>query len=155
MSKIIKNGRNETHRSFRSDFMDIRKNKWLFTATIMFLFYSILESLDCVILLLIILKIMPNLYLNWLFANPMIQQMLQNYTIYMFLFFIGFTSWRMISTIGLFKNRLWGFWLGLTNLLVTIVLDMWFLPIGAIEIFSCIVIIVILMVGYYDNQQII
>ena len=138
-----------------SGFKAIKKNKCLYTATIMFLVYTILESIDCVVLSLMILKIIPNVNLNGLFINPIIQLILQNYTIFMLPFFLGFASWRMISTIGLYRNRLWGFWLGTGSLFVTIILDMWFLPIGAFEILSCIFILICLMIGYFGKQKII
>ena len=136
--------------------IEIKKNKWLYVAAIMFLVYSIMECMDSVVLPLIVLNLIPNGYaLTGLFSMPEIQQMLLTQAIFLLPFFWGFTSWRVITTIGLFKNRLWGFWSGIMSLIVTMILDMWFLPIGAFEIFACIIILLLLIIGYCGDKPII
>ncbi len=138
-----------------ADDKNIKQNKYLYSAAIIFLIYSILECLDSITLPLIILNVIPNTYLSMgLFLIPEIQQILQNQAIYMLPFFWGFTCWRIVSTIGLFKNKMWGFWLGISSLFITIILDMWFLPIGGFEIFACIIILMFLNIGYFGDKPI-
>ena len=137
--------------------LEIKKNNYLYATSIIFLIYSIMECLDCILLPLIIFNIIPNAYtsIELLFSVPEIQQLFQSQPIFILPFFWGFTSWRIITTIGLFKNKLWGFWLGIMSLIVTIILDMWFLPICTFEIFACIIILMLLTIGYCGEKPLI
>ncbi|MHA1797714.1 MAG: hypothetical protein ACTSVY_04625 [Candidatus Helarchaeota archaeon] len=47
------------------------------------------------------------------------------------------------------------FWLGIMSLIVTIILDMWFLPICTFEIFACIIILMLLTIGYCGEKPLI
>jgi uncharacterized membrane protein (DUF2068 family) len=61
---------------------------------------------------------------------------------------------RIISAIGLLKNRMWGFILALINCIITIALMIFMLPAGIMDgIFSC-TIIVILLVQYFGKNKI-
>jgi uncharacterized membrane protein (DUF2068 family) len=64
-------------------------------------------------------------------------------------------SMRIISAIGLLKNRMWGFILALINCIVTMALMIFMLPAGIMDgILSC-TIIVILLIGYFGKNEII
>lgn len=61
---------------------------------------------------------------------------------------------RIISAIGLLKNRMWGFILALINCIITMALMIFMLPAGIMDgIFSC-TIIVILLVQYFGKNKI-
>jgi hypothetical protein len=61
---------------------------------------------------------------------------------------------RIISAIGLLKNRMWGFILALINCIITMALMIFMLPAGIMDgIFSC-TILVILLVEYFGKEQI-
>lgn len=132
----------------------IRKNTPLFLAGICFIIYSIIEILDCIYLLLILLDIVPNIYQDLGLAIPEIQNLLKNHPIYFLPFFISFTLMRIVASIGIFKNRLWGFYIGLYSLMLTMILTMMFIPIGMFELFFCSIIFILLFIGYYKEKPI-
>ncbi|MHA1998734.1 MAG: hypothetical protein ACTSU9_11480 [Promethearchaeota archaeon] len=133
----------------------IRKNKYLYSATLLFLMYSIAECLDTVSLLFVVCYIIPNPFTTaGLISIPEVQDIFANQLITMVPFFLGFTVWRTAATIGMFKNRQWGFWLAIGSLLITIILDMWLLPMGAFEILGCIIFLIVLAIGYCGDKPI-
>lgn len=61
---------------------------------------------------------------------------------------------KIISAVGLLKNRMWGFVLALINCAITMALMIFMLPAGIMDgIFSC-TIIVILLVQYFGKNEI-
>lgn len=136
--------------------LTIKKNKWLYAASLSMLCYSILEMSDSIIVLLMTLNLVPNFYLIFEFNVPMIQQLLETQPLTLAPVFWSFTLMRVVSTIGLFKNRLWGLYIGLISLILTMILTvLLFLPVGGFELLGCTIILILLIVGYYDNKLII
>ncbi len=136
--------------------LTIKKNRWLYAASLSMLCYSILEMSDCIIVLLMTLNLVPNFYLIFEFNVPMIQQLLETQPLTLAPIFWAFTLMRVVSTIGLFKNRLWGLYIGLISLILTMILTvLLFLPVGGFELLGCTIILILLIVGYYDNKLII
>ena len=118
--------------------LTIRKNKWLFAASICMLGYSILELSDSIIIILMALNLIPNLYSILEFSVPMIQQLLESQPLILAPIFWAFTLMRIVSTIGLFKNLLWGYYIGLLSLILTMILTVvLFLPVGGFELLGC------------------
>ena len=133
----------------------IKNNKYLFAAFISMLIYSILEIIDSIIIILMAVNFIPNLSLILKFYVPIIQQLLESQPLILAPIFWAFTLMRVISTIGLFKNLLWGFWIGLISLTISMILAIIFLPFGALELLACSIILILLIVGFYGNQPII
>ncbi len=131
----------------------IKDNKYLYVATISMLLYSLLEIADSIAIILIAFNIIPNLYLEW--GIPIIQQLLENQPLSLAPIFWAFTMMRTVSAIGLMKNLLWGFWIGISSLLITMILAVLFLPIGAFEILGCAIIFILLVMGYCKDRPII
>jgi hypothetical protein len=117
--------------------------------------YSILEIGDSIIVFLIAINLIPNLYLGSLFSVPIIQQLLQSQILVMAPIFWAFTLMRVTSTIGLFKNLVWGFWIAIISLITTMLITLLFLPVGAIELFGCSIILMLLIIGYCQDNTII
>ena len=135
--------------------LTIRNNKYLFSASISMLIYSILEIIDSIVIILMALNLIPNLSLVLKFYVPIIQQLLESQPLTLAPIFWAFTLMRVISTIGLFKNLLWGFWIGIISLTISMLLAIIFLPFGALELLACSIILILLIVGFYGNQLII
>jgi hypothetical protein len=133
----------------------INDNKVLFIAAISMLGYSILEIGDSIIVFLIAINLIPNLYLGSLFSVPIIQQLLESQILVLAPIFWAFTIMRVISTIGLFKNLQWGFWIAIISLITTMIIALLFLPVGAIELFGCSIILILLIIGYCQDNPII
>ena len=137
------------------DHLNIKNNKFLFVASISMLIYSILEILDSIVIVLMVLNLIPNISLFFQFYVPLIQQLLESQPLSLAPIFWAFTLMRVISTIGLFKNLLWGFWIGFVSLFITMILAIVFLPFGAFELLACSVILILLIVGFCENKPII
>ena len=105
----------------------IRDNRYLLSAGISFLIYTIIEVTDCIFLLLIVLKLAPNLYLNIGIIIPVTLQILTNQPIFFLPFFGSFTLMRIMSTIGILRNFLWGFYIGVISLILTMILTIFFI----------------------------
>jgi len=131
----------------------IKENKYLYIASILLLLYSLLEIADSVAIVLIAFNIIPNLYLEW--GIPVIQQLMETQPLSLAPLFWAFTMMRTVSAIGLMKNLLWGFWIGIGSLLITMILAVLFLPIGAFEILGCALIFILLVMGYCKDRPII
>jgi hypothetical protein len=132
---------------------EIKENKYLYFSAICLLIYSILEIGDCIAIILISFNLIPNPYIGFVFEEIGILMQTKPYVFIPF--FIAFTSMRMIATIGLFKNREWGYWIGLYCLIITMILTVLFLPIGSYELFFCSVLLCTLIIGRYDHRTIV
>ena len=133
----------------------IRNNKPLFLASILMLIYSIVEIADCIAFPLLLLNVIPNVYLDFEFSIPIMQSILQDNPIYLLPLMIGATLMRVIATIGLFKNRLWGFWIAVLSLISTMGLAILFIPFGFFELFLSIIILMPLIIGYCGNKPVV
>ena len=136
--------------------INIKRNKYLLSAAICFLIYSIIEITDCISIVLISFNIIPNLYIDMnLVVLSDIVSILKTQPIVFFPFFLSFTLMRILSTIGIFRNRLWGFYVGIMSLILTMILTMIFIPFGFFEFFICTIILILLLLGYFGQRPII
>lgn len=136
------------------DHLGIKNNKSLFVASILMLIYSVLEMADSIVILLMILKLVPNLLLIFNFEVQLIQTLLESQPLSLAPIFWAFTLMRVVSAIGLFKNRLWGFWIGIVSLIITMILSIVFVPFSSFELLACSVILILLVVGYFKKKPI-
>ena len=131
----------------------IKENKYLYVASISMLLYSLLEIADSIAIILIGFHIIPNIYVEW--GIPVIQQLMETQPLSLAPLFWAFTMMRTVSAIGLMKNLLWGFWIGMGSILITMILTMLFLPIGTFELLGCAIIFILLVIGYCKDRPII
>jgi len=131
----------------------IKENKYLYVASISMLLYSLLEIADSIAIILIGFNIIPNIYVEW--GIPVIQQLMETQPLSLAPLFWAFTIMRTVSAIGLMKNLLWGFWIGMGSILITMILTMLFLPIGTFELLGCAIIFILLVIGYCKDRPII
>jgi hypothetical protein len=139
----------EQHKNTRK----IKENKYLYIASISMLVYSLLEITDSIAILLIAINIIPNIYIDW--GIPVIQQLMETQPLSLAPLFWAFTMMRVVSAIGLMKNLLWGFWIGMGSIILTMILTILFLPIGTLELLGCAIIFILLVVGYCKDKPII
>lgn len=140
----------------QDNLIKIKKNRYLYAAGICFLIYSVIEIIDCISLVLIALNLMPNLYLSLdLIGEGQFAQILEEQPILFFPFFLSFTLMRIFSCIGILKNRMWGFYIGLISLILTMLITIGFGPIGFFELIFCTLILFLLLIGYFGQKQII
>ncbi|MFX0007718.1 MAG: hypothetical protein ACFFA7_13455 [Promethearchaeota archaeon] len=134
---------------------NIKENRYFLFTGIWFMIYSLIEISDCIYLCLIIINVAPNVYLNMGIIIPEIQQIMTDQPIYFLPFFLSFTLMRIISTIGIFKNYRWGFYIGCVSLILTMIMTLLFIPFGFIELFFCSIILVSLIIGFFGTKPII
>lgn len=139
----------EQHKNTRK----IKENKYLYIAAVSMLVYSLLEITDSIAILLIAINIIPNIYIDW--GIPVIQQLMETQPLSLAPLFWAFTMMRVVAAIGLMKNLLWGFWIGMGSILITMILTMLFLPIGTVEVLGCAIIFILLVIGYCKDKPII
>ncbi|MEJ2295928.1 MAG: hypothetical protein P8Y23_14320 [Candidatus Lokiarchaeota archaeon] len=135
--------------------LTIKKNKFLFIASILMLIYSILEILDSIVITLMILNVLPTLSTVFKFDVLLIQTLLESHPLSLAPIFWAFTLMRIIATIGLFKNLLWGYWIAIISVMITMILAFVFLPFGAYEILACSMILIFLIIGYCEKKPLI
>ena len=131
--------------------ISIKKNKWLYIGAISLLIYAILETTDCITLFLIILDVVPNFSASLYVAFPEMKEIFVSQPVYLIPMVLSFTSMRIVATFGLFKNRLWGFWVGILSLTMTMIWDILIIPIGFFELLGCVFISMVLLIGYFGD----
>ncbi len=133
----------------------IRQNNYLFIAGISFLIYFIGESIDCVYILLIGLNMVPNVDIySTLFYLEQVTSILESSPILFLPLFLSFTLMRFFSALGILRNRMWGFYIGIISLVLTMLLTVLFLPLGFLELFLCTLILFLLLIGYFGKKPI-
>jgi hypothetical protein len=144
----------KSHRFIRNS--EIRQNRYLYISAICMMIYALIELTDCITIVFISFGRVPNIYLSMdLISFEAIVSLLETQPYTFIPFFFAFTLIRVISTIGLFKNREWGFWIGVSGLLVTMILTILFLPMGSVEILFCAVLLCIMIIGKFDKKKIV
>jgi hypothetical protein len=129
----------------------IKENGWLYIGAISLLIYAIIETTDCIILFMIILGIVPNFSQSLYLAFPEMKEIFVSQPIYLIPMVLSFTLMRIVSALGLFKNRLWGFWIGILSLTMTMIWDILIIPIGFFELLGCVFISMSLLIGYFGD----
>jgi hypothetical protein len=133
----------------------IKENRWLYIGAISLSIYAIIETIDCITLFMIILGIVPNFSTSLYLAFPEMKEIFVSQPIYLIPMVLSFTLMRIVSTSGLFKNRLWGFWIGILSLTMTMIWDILIIPIGFFELLGCVFISMALLIGYFGDASLI
>ena len=127
----------------------------LYIGAISLLIYAIIETTDCITLFMIITGVVPNFSTSLYLAFPEMKQIFVSQLIYLIPMVLSFTLMRIVSTLGLFKNRIWGFWIGMLSLTMTMIWDMLIIPIGFFELLGCVFISIVLLIGYFGDAVLI
>ncbi|UYP44839.1 hypothetical protein NEF87_001124 [Candidatus Lokiarchaeum ossiferum] len=134
----------------------LKRNKPLLIAAWGFIIYAIIEITDSIAIMLIALKIIPNIYSTSItLAFTPIQTIVETQPVFLIFMFIAFTGMRITAAIGLMKNRLWGFWVAAMSLIFTILFCLILLPWGFIESFLCMGLLTILIIGKMGSKSLI
>lgn len=143
----------KSHKLIRNS--EIRENRYLYISAICMMVYAFIEISDCIAIVLISFGWIPNLYLAMNLTFQEIALLLETQPYSFIPFFFAFTLLRIISTIGLFKNREWGLWIGISGLLLTMILTILFLPFGSFELFLCAILLCIMLIGRFNKKKLI
>ena len=125
---------------------------WLKTAVFIQAIYALIEIVDCIFAILMTMGFISNFYPVMLMSE--IQMMFDSDPVWLIPLFLFYTSLRAVSAVGLWRNRLWGFWLTIFVTSATLVMAPFLLPITTGEMLLNGILIMILFMGYFGNKPI-
>ena len=114
--------------------------------------YALIEISDCATAIFMALGVLANPYPQMLFSE--IQTLFDHQAGWLIPLFLFYTGLRVISAIGLWKNRLWGFWLTVFVASATLVMAPFLLPFTTAEMLLNGVLIVILFFARFGESEI-
>ena len=128
---------------------DDRPNRLIRWAAILLIFYGIVEIVDCLTVIAMQWGIVGNYYPTMVF--PGIQNLMETQPIGFlppFLFFMVLHLW---SGVGLWRNRLWGWWMALFVTGAVIVFVPFLLPMSGGDMLAAIVLVGLLLIGRFGR----
>jgi len=98
------------------------------------------------------LGLIANLYPKMLFAE--MQTLFDRQPVWLVPLFLFYTSLRVTSAIGLWRNRMWGFWLTIFVTTATLMMAPLLLPMTTVEMLLNGVLMIVLLIGVLGDQPI-
>jgi len=126
--------------------------KLIRTAAWMQAIYALIEITDCLTAVLMTLGVVRNIYPVMLFSE--IQYLFDEEPVWLIPLFLFYTSLRTFSAWGLWKNRLWGWWMALIVSAATLMMAPFLLPFTTTEMLLNGVLIILLLIGYFGESPI-
>ncbi|MBN1426983.1 MAG: hypothetical protein JXB07_01280 [Anaerolineae bacterium] len=126
--------------------------KLLRTVAVILTVYALIEIADCLAILLMHFGLIENLYPAMSFLE--FDELLNQQPIMLFPVFLYFASLRLVSALGLFRQRMWAFW---TTVLVCVTTILWvpfLMPITGFELLLDATILFLLLLARFGNQPI-
>lgn len=114
--------------------------------------YALIEITDCIAAMLMALGYLGNYYPKMLFQE--MQTLFDNQAAWLVPLFLFYTSLRFTSAIGLWRNRMWGFWLALFVSAATLIMAPLLLPFTALEMLLNGVLVAVLLIGFFGDMPI-
>lgn len=115
--------------------------------------YALAEISDCLVVLLMSLGLVANFHPKMLFQET--QNLFDSQRVWLVPLFLFYTSLRVTSAIGLWRNRIWGFWLALFVSTATFIMAPLLLPYTAAEMLLNGILVAILLIGSFGEAPII
>jgi uncharacterized membrane protein (DUF2068 family) len=122
------------------------------TAAILQSIYALIEVVDCITASLMALGLVTNFYPTMLFKE--MQTLFDSQPVWLVPLFLFYTSLRITSAIGLWRNRMWGFWLTIFVSIATLIMAPLLLPFTAVEMLGNGVLIMVLLIGFFGDAPI-
>jgi len=114
--------------------------------------YALLEVGDCITVGLMALGLVSRIYPVLLF--PEMETLINSLPIWLVPLFLFYTCLRITSAIGLWRNKMWGFWLTIFVSIATLIMDPFLLPFTAVEMLFNGILMIVLLIGYFGNTSI-
>jgi uncharacterized membrane protein len=119
------------------------------TAALLQSIYALIEVVDSVFASLMALGLVTNPYPPLLFKE--MQSLFDNQPGWLVPLFLFYTALRVTSAIGLWQNKLWGFWLTIFVTSATLIMAPFLLPMTAGEMLLNGILIIVLLIGYFGD----
>lgn len=113
---------------------------------------ALIEITDCVVAVLMAFGFLGNYYPKMLFQE--MQTLFDSQAAWLVPLFLFYTSLRVTSAIGLWRNRMWGFWLAIFVSTATLIMAPLLLPFTTVEMLLNGVLVALLLVGFYGDTPI-
>lgn len=129
-----------------------RSRKLLRTVAIILTIYALIEIVDCLTLLLMHFRLFENPYPAMAFLE--FDAIFNQQPIMFFPVFLYFASLRLISAVGMFRERMWAFW---TTVLVCVTTILWvpfLMPFAGFEMLLDAAILFLLLLARFGKQPI-
>jgi hypothetical protein len=131
----------------------VKKNRWLLAAGLTLLIYSFIEMGDSLYVFPLQAGWIPDLYPTCIF--PGIESLLTHNPMFLFPVFAFFATGRFLAAKGVLHNHLWGFWLGIFISTVTVIVAVFFLPMGGIDMLLSLFVVTALLLGFLGTKPMI
>ena len=138
-----------SHPDGRSPATPNRPLRW---AAILFLLYGAIEITDCAALIGIQAGAIPNLYPQFIFAE--VERVMNEQPLLFLPAFLFFMTLHLWAGVGLWRNRLWGWWMGLFVTLAVMIFSPLLLPVSGYDMLVTIPLIGLLFIGRFGRQPI-
>jgi hypothetical protein len=133
----------------------IKKNRALYWAGIIQLFYGIFELIDTLVISFISIGMIPNFYVSLVSIDTEVGTLLELMPIIFIPIFSFITCLRILSGYWILRNKVEGVWTALIITAFSIVAVWFFLPFSAIDLIIIGPFVILLFVGYSRDSQII
>ena len=129
---------------------DVRPNRYIYWAAILLLFYGFIETGDCLAVIAMQAGLIGNYYPAFIF--PEIQHLMETGPIWFLPSFLFFTLLHLWSGVGLWRNRLWGWWMALFVTGAVIIFVPFLLPMSGGDMLIAIILIGLLLIGRFGRH---
>jgi len=127
-----------------------RPNRTIRWAAILLLIYGIIETGDCLAVIAMQWGLVDNYYPAFVF--PGLQHLMETQPIWFLPPFLFFTVLHLWSGVGLWRNRLWGWWMALFVTGAVIIFVPFLLPMSGGDMLVAILLIGLLLIGRFGRQ---
>ena len=129
----------------------MKKNVFITFAAWLLLLYGLIEIVDSITVVLMSLGFIGNPYPD-AFFQP-VDRMIKENSSYLIPLFFSIAGLRILSAIGLFKNRAWGFYSALCIIFITYIWVPFMLPLSIFDFSACSLILIFLIFGKYGKKE--
>lgn len=131
----------------------VTQSKRLFRiVAIMLAIYTLIEVSDCITLLLMNFGVINNPYPTMIL--PEFNNLIINHPLWLLPVFLYFTLLRLVSALGMFRQRMWGFWTTVLVCTSTILWAPFLMPLTGFEMLIDGAILFLLLLGYLGRRSI-
>ena len=127
-----------------------KPNRLIRWAAIILLLYGAIEIIDSLTVIAMQLKLAPNVYPTFAFGE--IQRLMETQPIWFLPSFLFFTILHLASGVGLWRNRLWGWWMALFVTGAVMIFSPFLLPVSGADMLIAILLVGLLLIGYLGRQ---
>lgn len=129
-----------------------KPNRLIRGAAIVLLLYGAIEIIDSLTVIAMQLKLAPNVYPAFAFGE--IQHLMETQPIWFLPTFLFFTILHLASGVGLWRNRLWGWWMAVFVTAAVIVFVPFLLPMSGGDMLATVILVPLLLIGAFDRKSI-